>query len=1137
MNAKIYLQFSAYVVAVGSVAIALLLTLLLQPLLTTSIASLFFVAVALTTWYGGIKPGLITTVLSVIAINYFLITPVHHFTPASWSDALRLGLFFLNASIINLLGNDLRKNKHQVEQLSQQLLQESAIQLSLALSATRMGMWNWNIQTGKINWSPEHERLFGLAPGTFDGRYETFDRCLHPEDREALNQAVNRAIQEQIAYQHEYRIVWADGSVHWIEGRGQTFYDETGEPVRMMGTVMDISERKEAEAALARSEQHLRTIIDAEPECVKVISADGILLNMNAAGLAMIEADSLAQVVGQCVYPFIAPSHRQAFRDFIQQVAQGDSSVLDFEIIGLKGTRRWVESHAVPLREPKESGNRVLAVTRDITERKQADIALRESEQRYASLAAAVPVGIFRIDVEGNCLYVNDRWCQLTGLTPDQAKETGWLQTLHPTDRERVIQDWNHATQNQQMFYSEFRFLRADGVVNWVYGQAVVERAVSGEVSGYVGTITDISGRKQREEQLRLLESVILKTNDAVLIVEAEPIDPSVRRIVYANPAFTKMSGYALEEVIGKTFHILQGKKTDQAVLAKINLALETWQSIRCDLINYRKDGSEFWVDLSIVPVADEEGEYTHWVAVQRDITERKRAEEELETRVTQRTAELSQANSRLQYLVSSCPSVIFSCKPCGDYGITYISENVFSLLGYEPQEFLEKSHFWVERVHPEDVERVFTDMVRVDEQHFYSHDYRFQRADGTYCWLLVQMRLIRDVSGKPTEILGYLVDISDVYDELRLRKQAEEALRESEAKFRSLSEYSPIGIFMTDAQGKTTYTNPRAQEIGGYTFEEALGYGWLQSIHPEDQEQIYTQWSAAISNQQRFAHDELRYLHKDGTVRYGKVQTAPILAAKGQFLAHVGTIEDVTESRAIAQMKNEFISIVSHELRTPLTAIRGSLGLLAAGVYDKKPDKGKRMLQIAADQTDRLVRLVNDILDLGRLESGKVRLEMQICDAAKLIQQSVDAMRANAEQNHIALSVSSSFIQVWADPDSIIQTLTNLLSNAIKFSPPNTHIWLSAEQVCENGQSSTSIPHVLFQIKDEGRGIPHEKIEAIFERFQQVDASDSRQKGGTGLGLAICRRIIQQHGGHIWAESILGKGSTFYFTLPIAIA
>ena len=182
-------------------------------------------------------------------------------------------------------------------------------------------------------------------------------------------------------------------------------------------------------------------------------------------------------------------------------------------------------------------------------------------------------------------------------------------------------------------------------------------------------------------------------------------------------------------------------------------------------------------------------------------------------------------------------------------------------------------------------------------------------------------------------------------------------------------------------------------------------------------------------------------------------------------------------------------------------------------------------MLEIAFDNTNRLVRLINDILDIERINSGKVTMEKLHCNAAQLMMQAVDEMQAMAEKAEIKLALKPVEVQLWVDPDRIVQTLTNLLSNAIKFSPANSTVSLSGK--LQDSQ-------ILFQIKDRGRGIPEDKLETIFDRFQQVDASNSRNQGGTGLGLAICRSIVQQHGGNIWVESTLGDGSTFYFTLPI---
>jgi PAS domain S-box-containing protein len=630
-------------------------------------------------------------------------------------------------------------------------------QLSLALSATKIGFWDWDMQKNLIVWSREHEELFGLAPGTFAGTYQSFAACVQPEDLKSMENAINQTLIQRADYFQEYRVIWSDGSIHWIEGKGKFFYSEAGDAVRM------------------------------------------------------------------------------------------------------------------------------------------------------------------------------------------------------------------------------------------------------------VGTVTEITDRKAKELQLRLLESAVTTTNDAVLITEAEPIDQPGPRILYVNPAFTRMTGYTLEEVLGKTPRILQGEKTDRVSLDRIRTALKTGQPVRVDLINYRKDGTKFWVELSIVPIANETDCFTHWVSVQRDISDRKQAEaaleqlnELLEMRVLQRTLELETSQTEL---------------------------------------------------------------------------------------------------------------------------------RESEALFRSLSESSPVGIFKIDAEGKCTYTNPRCQAIGGFTAVEALGDGWMRFVHPEDIKLIISKWSESRSLDGEFSC-EFRYIQRDGTIRFCRLKTAPIFADRGQLIGYVGTVTDVTESRAIEKMKNEFISIVSHELRTPLASIRGSLGLLAAGVLKNKPETAKQMLEIASNETERLVRLVNDILDLERLEASQVTIVKQWCDAQVLMQKSAEAVMSLAAENKINLSILPATAQIWADPDRIVQMLVNLLSNAIKFSPTGCTVTLRVEDLGDSLRDSYA-SRVLFEVKDRGRGIPADKLETIFGRFQQVDASDSRQKGGTGLGLAICRSIVQQHGGRIWAESVVSEGSSFYFTLP----
>ncbi|PMB43015.1 histidine kinase [Fischerella thermalis CCMEE 5205] len=394
------------------------------------------------------------------------------------------------------------------------------------------------------------------------------------------------------------------------------------------------------------------------------------------------------------------------------------------------------------------------------------------------------------------------------------------------------------------------------------------------------------------------------------------------------------------------------------------------------------------------------------------------------------------------------------------------------------------------------------------------------------------------------------LEEINERERALRDRKQTQASLerlsRQSELILNSAGE----GIYGLNCQGKITFVNPAAARMLGYGVKELINQFMHEVVKHskpdgvryflEDNPIYATLQNGTVQH----VTDDIFY-RRDGSKFPVEYVSTPIREQK-KIVGAVVIFKDITERQIIERMKDEFVSVVSHELRTPLTSIRSALGLLARGSLNNQPEKSQRMLEIAFDNTNRLVRLINDILDIERINSGKVTMHKQICNVTDLMIQAVDEMRAMAEKAEIQLELTPASVQLWADPDRIIQTITNLLSNAIKFSPPGSTVWLSVELqqegkvrkadcVEKNKFTTSPTSYLLFQIKDQGRGIPEDKLETIFDRFQQVDASNSRHQGGTGLGLAICRSIVQQHGGKIWAESILGKGSTFYFTLPIS--
>ncbi|MFW9261396.1 ATP-binding protein [Nostoc sp. CALU 546] len=362
-----------------------------------------------------------------------------------------------------------------------------------------------------------------------------------------------------------------------------------------------------------------------------------------------------------------------------------------------------------------------------------------------------------------------------------------------------------------------------------------------------------------------------------------------------------------------------------------------------------------------------------------------------------------------------------------------------------------------------------------------------------------------------------------------------------AEEKFTKVFRSSPNPIAIaTIAEARFIDVNPSFLKMSGYCLEEVIGDTVAELNLGKDAVAI-AQTIQLLSDTGSLYNQEFEFSTKSGEVKtillsielidLGGVQCALLIA------------NDITERK---RLENEFISLVSHELRTPLTSTMGALDLLGAGQLGTLTEQGQKVLSIATTNTERLIRLINDILDLERMKSVKIFMQKVKCNAADLLIMATETMQAMADKLQVKLIVQPLAIELWADPDRLLQTLTNLISNAIKFSEPGDTVWISATLaehkvvgLGENDHSSTqSTPlpsFLLITIRDEGRGIPKDKLQLIFERFQQVDASDSRKKGGTGLGLAICRNIVQQHNGKIWVQSILGEGSTFYVLLPLA--
>ena len=381
------------------------------------------------------------------------------------------------------------------------------------------------------------------------------------------------------------------------------------------------------------------------------------------------------------------------------------------------------------------------------------------------------------------------------------------------------------------------------------------------------------------------------------------------------------------------------------------------------------------------------------------------------------------------------------------------------------------------------------------------------------------------------------------IIDNQGLRQGLEQRVREQTADLRDMARQNEVlldsvgdGIYAVDLEGRITSCNPSTACAIGCDASQLIGrnaHEVLHVSHPADHDGMSAAhqhtWAGcyinrALTDAQVAREHEDVYRRADGTFFPVELTASPMVN-EDRVTGAVVVFRDVTQRREIERMKDEFLSTVSHELRTPLTSMLGSLRMLGT-LVETSPAQAQRMISIALRSCDRLIRLINDILDVERIRSGKTRMERTPLEARTLLLGTIREMGALAEASGITLHLDDADGWAVADADRITQTLTNVVGNALKFAAPGTAVRLSAV---------ASDSEVVFSVADEGRGIPAEKLALVFEPFEQVDSSDSREKGGTGIGLAICRGIVERHSGRIWAESEFGEGTTVHFTLPRA--
>ena len=941
--------------------------------------------------------------------------------------------------------------------------------------------------------------------------------------------------------------------------------------------IRDITEQKRAEEALRKSEEQYRLLIERQKEGLTIIDLEERFVFCNPAGEEVFGVPR-GGLVGRNVREFTTLEAFELIRKQTEKRRSGESSSYEIEITRPDGEKRQLLTTATPWLDKDGRIVSALAIFRDETDRKRTEEALRRRAEELAALQATVlditgaddlPIllqtiveraarllgapagGMYLCDPEkreARCAVSYNTPHDYTGAVLRYGEGAAGIVTQ--TGKPLIVDDY-HTWQGRAAAFEEDRPFRAVLTVPMIW---------QGRVTGVIDVLDDTASRRFAQTDQELL--TLFANHAAIAVENARLLEQEKRHAeeltrysttleqlvfertgklaeserkyrslvenipdvvwttdqksntVFISPNVESVYGYTPQEIYEGGEMLWLGRihpEDIERVREAYGLLFTGKGHFDIEYRIQRKDGKWIWLHDRAIATYQRDG-MVYADGVFSDITDRKRAEEELRA-----------ARERLDYLIKSNPAVIYSGKPLADrsdFVLTYMSERVVSMLGFEPREFIGHPQFWERHVHAEDLRPTLAEIPRLWKEGQHTFEFRFLHKNGTYRWIREEAKVVRDAGGRPIEVNGYWTDVTE-------RKRMEEEIRASKERLEYIVASNPAVIFTAKpfsdyTDFDFTYVSSNIASMLGYDSRDFVDDPrfWSKHVHPDDRQRVATEIPRVFTEDHLDL--EYRFRHRDGAYRWIREQNRLIRDKERRPQEVIGYWTDVTEwKRMEAELVKsqrfatigETAAMVGHDLRNPLQAITGAVYYLATKDRPKLSREGRKMLQLIEESIGRSDKIIDDLLEYSR----ELHLELSETNVKSITQDALAKVKIPRRMRVVNSTKNEPTIAL--DVEKMRRVFLNLVRNAVDAMPKGGTLTIASTRSRDN-------VHITF--KDTGEGMTTETLTKLWSPLYTTKAK------GMGFGMAIAKRLVEAHAGSISVETKVGKGSTLTVTLPI---